>query len=107
MGNEVLGVGPQPQIVGAGGRTELRNQPPRKSRIAVAISAACVSSAKCPVSKKRTSALGISRLKASAPGGRKKGSNLPAEKNPAKSKAIVSARGENWPFLLTLLLTVD
>src|SRR6516164_7635949 len=50
---------------------------PRKSRIAVAISWACVSSAKWPVSKKWTSAFGSSRLKASAPGGRKKGSCLP------------------------------
>src|SRR5262245_20170913 len=59
------------------GRAELCNQRARKSRIAAAISAACVSSAKCPVSKKRTTALGISRLKASAPGGRKNGSFLP------------------------------
>src|ERR1700722_12309302 len=49
----------------------------RNSRIALAISAACVSSAKCPVSKKRTTAFGISRLNASAPGGRKNGSFLP------------------------------
>ena len=34
----------------------------RKSTIAVAISSAWVSSAKCPVSRKRTSALGRSRL---------------------------------------------
>jgi len=49
----------------------------RKSRIAAAISGACVSSAKCPVSKKLTTASGISRLNASAPGGRKNGSFLP------------------------------
>ena len=49
----------------------------RKSRIAAAISAACVSSAKWPVSKKRTTASGMSRLNASAPGGRKNGSFLP------------------------------
>src|SRR5579862_2689727 len=53
------------------------NQLGRKSRIAAAISAACVSSAKCPVSKKRMTAPGMSRLKASAPGGRKNGSFLP------------------------------
>jgi hypothetical protein len=47
-----------------------------------AISRACVSSAKWPVSKKRTTALGISRLNASAPDGRKNGSFLPhAAKN--------------------------
>src|SRR5262249_35101636 len=54
----------------------LRNQA-RNSRIAAAISAACVSSAKCPVSRKRTTAAGMSRLKASAPAGRKNGSFLP------------------------------
>ncbi len=43
---------------------------PRKSRMAVAISRACVANAKCP------SAFGLSRLKASAFGGRKKGSFL-------------------------------
>ena len=42
-----------------------------------AISRACVSSAKLPVSNKRITAFGISRLNASAPGGRKKGSFLP------------------------------
>jgi hypothetical protein len=45
--------------------------------VATAISAACVPSAKRPVSKKRTVAFGMSRLNASAPGGRKKGSFLP------------------------------
>src|SRR6516225_11421794 len=55
----------------------LRNQRVKKSRIAAAISAACVSSAKWPVSKKRTTASGISRLNASAPDGRKNGSFLP------------------------------
>ena len=45
--------------------------------MAAAISAACVSSAKCPVSKKRTTAPGMSRLNASAPRGRKNGSFLP------------------------------
>src|SRR5262249_58422881 len=49
----------------------------RRSRIAAAISSQWVSSAKWPVSKKRTSAFGMSRLNASAPGGRKKGSFLP------------------------------
>jgi hypothetical protein len=42
--------------------------------MAVAISEAWVSNAKCPVSKKRTTASGISLLNASAPGGRKNGS---------------------------------
>jgi len=37
----------------------------------------CVSSAKWPVSKKRTSAFDMSRLNASAPAGRKNGSFLP------------------------------
>src|SRR5215469_16131631 len=50
---------------------------PTKSRMAAPISWACVSSAKWPVSKNRTSAFGLSRLNASAPGGRKKGSFLP------------------------------
>src|SRR5262249_17804506 len=49
----------------------------RKARIAAAISSQCVSRAKWPVSKKRTSASGMSRLNASAPGGRKNGSFLP------------------------------
>src|ERR1700723_3861407 len=49
----------------------------RKSRIASPISRAWVSSAKWPVSKKRTVAPGMSRLNASAPGGRKNGSFLP------------------------------
>src|SRR5262245_22723936 len=49
----------------------------RKSRMLSAISRACVSSAKWPVSKKRTTARGLSRLKASAPGGTKNGSFLP------------------------------
>src|SRR5271155_187895 len=46
-------------------------------RISSAISAAWVSSAKWPVSKKRTTASGMSRLNASAPGGRKNGSFRP------------------------------
>src|SRR5215475_15089605 len=49
----------------------------RNSLIADAISSQCVSSAKWPVSKKRTSAFGMSRLNASAPAGRKNGSFLP------------------------------
>src|SRR6516225_11318414 len=49
----------------------------RKLRIAAAISSQCVSRAKWPVSKKRTSASGMSRLNASAPAGRKNGSFLP------------------------------
>src|SRR5262249_54789 len=49
----------------------------RKSRMAGAISAAWVSSAKCPVSSRRTTASGMSRLNASAPAGRKKGSWRP------------------------------
>src|SRR6266550_4916294 len=49
----------------------------KKLRIAAAISSQCVSRAKWPVSKKRTSASGMSRLNASAPGGRKNGSFLP------------------------------
>jgi hypothetical protein len=39
--------------------------------MAAAISTACVSRAKCPVSKKRTTAFGVSRLNASALRGRK------------------------------------
>ena len=54
-----------------------------------AISRACVSSAKCPVSKKRTSASGISRLNASAPGGRKNGSFLPQT---AKKRRLVLSK---------------
>ncbi len=49
----------------------------RKSWISAAISSAWVSNAKWPVSKNRTIALGMSRLNASAPGGRKKGSFFP------------------------------
>jgi hypothetical protein len=49
----------------------------RNSRIAVAMSPAWVSRAKWPVSKKRTTACGMSRLKASAPAGRKNGSFFP------------------------------
>src|SRR5262249_18031467 len=49
----------------------------RKLRIAAAIWSQCVSSAKWPVSKKRTSAFGMSRLNASAPAGKKNGSFLP------------------------------
>src|SRR6266481_1476335 len=45
--------------------------------MAAAISPACVSRAKWPVSKKRTTAPGMSRLNASAPDGRKNGSFLP------------------------------
>ncbi len=45
--------------------------------MASAISRACVSSAKCPVSKKRRIPSGMSRLNASAPAGRKNGSFRP------------------------------
>ena len=54
-----------------------RHQRAKKSRIAAAISFAWVSSAKWPVSKKWIMAPGISRLNASAPPGRKKGSFFP------------------------------
>ncbi len=57
--------------------SRLRIQRATKSRMAVAISAACVSNAKCPVLKKRTTASGMSRLNASAPCGRKNGSFSP------------------------------
>ena len=50
---------------------------PRNSSIASPISRPCVSMAKWPESTKRTSALPLSRLKASAPAGRKNGSLLP------------------------------
>src|SRR5262249_52840611 len=53
------------------------SQGTRKSRMAAAISAAWVSSAKWPGANKRTTAAGMSRLKASAPAGRKKGSLRP------------------------------
>ena len=46
-------------------------------RMLSAISCAWVSRAKCPVSKNSTFAFGLSRLNASAPGGRKKGSFFP------------------------------
>jgi hypothetical protein len=48
-----------------------------------AISRTCVSIAKWPVSKKRTTARGLSRLNASAPGGR----------SPAEAKQFVEATG--------------
>src|SRR5262245_28789604 len=49
----------------------------RKLRIAAAISPQCVSRAKWPVSKKLTTAFGMSHLNALAPAGRKNGSFLP------------------------------
>lgn len=49
----------------------------RNRRITAAISTQCVSKAKWPVSKNWTSALGISRLNASAPAGRKKDRSCP------------------------------
>src|ERR1700733_11215479 len=49
----------------------------KKSMIRWAISSARVSNAKWPAFTKDTSAAGWSRLKASAPGGRKKGSLRP------------------------------
>ena len=55
----------------------LRFYAARKSRIAAAISAACVSSAKCPVSRNWMTAFEMSRLNASAPAGKKNGSFLP------------------------------
>src|ERR1700749_636860 len=64
----------------------------RKSRILSAISLACVSTAKCPVSRKRTTAEGISRLNAAAPGGRKNGSFLP---HTARSGGLC-ARKYSW-----------
>src|ERR1700733_2725638 len=68
-------------VLGLGGRVGSRTgclpQGARKSRIDSAISSQCVSSAKWPVSKKRISAPGMSRLNASAPAGRKNGSFLP------------------------------
>ncbi len=67
----------QPRRAAAAEAPDNKSQLGRKSRIAAAISAAWVSSAKWPVSKKRTVASGMSRLKASAPGGRKNGSFLP------------------------------
>jgi len=56
----------------------------RKLRIVTATSAASVSSAKCPVSRNRTSASGMSSRYASAPARRKNGSFLP------KSRAEVA-----------------
>src|SRR6201987_5349286 len=64
----------------------------RKSRMALAISSQWVSSAKWPVSKKRTSAPGMSRLNASAPGGRKDGSFLPQ----VARQAGLCLRKEAW-----------
>jgi hypothetical protein len=51
--------------------------------MANAISAACVSSAKCPVSKKRTTAPGMSRLNASAPGGERTDRSCPTRRETA------------------------
>src|SRR5215471_15985762 len=72
------------------------------SRILSAISPACVSSAKWPVSKKRMTAPGISRLNASAPGGRKNGSFLPH----AARKSGLCLRKYSWNdgYSATLLL---
>jgi hypothetical protein len=63
--------------------------------MAAAISAACVSGAKWPVSKKRTTAPGMSRLNASAPAGRKNGSFLPhtASKEADVCGSIAGTRG--------------
>src|SRR5262252_2676233 len=65
----------------------------RNSRIAPAISGAWVSSAKCPVLKKRTSAPGLSRLNASAPTGRKNGSFLPQLRFSAAASSATDVRG--------------
>src|SRR5262249_37978320 len=74
----------------------------RKSRMLSAISWACVSKAKWPVSKKRTTARGLSRLNASAPGGKKNGSFLPQT---AKSGGLC-VRKYSWNdgYRATLLL---
>ena len=63
-----------PARIVAGGYFTLRS---RKSWISGAMTARRSSKAKWPVSKKRTTALGLSRLNASAPGGKKNGSFLP------------------------------
>src|ERR1700730_16436055 len=73
IGGSLVRLPEQPKARAVG----LQVQGARKPRIAAAISLACVSSAKWPVSRKRTTAPGISRLNASAPGGRKNGSFLP------------------------------
>src|SRR5262245_19436608 len=79
-----------------------RSCPPRKSRMLSAISLACVSIAKWPVSRKRTTAWGISRLNASAPGRRKNGSFLP---HTAKSDGLwVRKYFWNDGYSATLLL---
>src|SRR5262249_30356283 len=73
----------------------------KNSVIFAPISALCVSSAKCPVSKNTTCAPGLSRVKALAPAGRKNGSDLP-------HTASVGGRWVrkyfwNWGYSLTLL----
>ena len=65
-----------PRVTPGGGRSQ-RKCLARKSRMAAPISRAWVSRAKCPLSTKRTSASGTSRLKTSAPRGMKNGSFLP------------------------------
>src|SRR3984893_10605388 len=76
------------------------DQGARRSPMAAAISAACVSSAKCPGSKKRTTAPGMSRLNASAPRGRKNGSFLP---HTARNGGLW-VRKEAWKVGETLML---
>ena len=73
------------------------NQQPRKSRIGPAISEAWVSSAKCPVSKKRTTAPGLSRLNAST--GRKNGSFLASVSPmpPSSRRWLAQSRPANLP----------
>src|SRR5215467_14874966 len=83
-------------------RADLRDRHLRNLRILSAISLACVSKAKWPVSKKRTTARGLSRLKASAPGGKKNGSFLP---HTAKSGGLcVRKYSWNEGYRATLLL---
>src|SRR5215467_1388525 len=65
----------------------------RNSRIAPAISGAWVSSANCPVLKKRTYAPGLSRLNASAPTGRKNGSFLPQLRFSAAASSATDVSG--------------
>ena len=70
----------------------------KNSSICVAISLPWVSMAKWPASRKRTSALGLSRLNASAPTGRKNGSFLPQIAN--VGGRLLRKNSCSWPYCL-------
>lgn len=75
MDNRLAGNRERRSSAEQGSLTRAQNR--RKPAMASAMTAACVSRAKCPVSRNRTWASGMSRRNASAPAGRKNGSFRP------------------------------